>query len=87
MSRRPFILITPCIQPQGYEFDDLSLSLSDCYARSIAKAGGIPFILSRETDPEIVSECVRRADCDREAARWNNSPSHRPAAERRGFAV
>ncbi len=62
MSRRPFILITPCIQPQGYEFDDLSLSLSDCYARSIAKAGGIPFILSRETDPEIVSECVRRAD-------------------------
>ena len=62
MTARPFILITPCIQPQGYEFDDLSLSLSDCYARSIAQAGGIPFILSRETDPEIVAECVRRAD-------------------------
>lgn len=62
MSRRPFILVTPCIQPEGYEFDDPSLSLSDCYARSIAKAGGIPFILSRETDPEIVSECVSRAD-------------------------
>ena len=57
-----FILITPCIQPQGCEFDDMSLSLSDCYARSIAKAGGVPFILSRETDPEIVSECVSRAD-------------------------
>ena len=62
MSKRPFILITPCIQPQGCEFDDMSLSLSDCYARSIAKAGGVPFILSRETDPEIVSECVSRAD-------------------------
>ncbi len=62
MSGRPFILITPCIEPAGYEFGDASLSLSDCYARSIALAGGVPFVLSRETDPEIVAECVRRAD-------------------------
>jgi putative glutamine amidotransferase len=62
MKDAPLILITPSVEPKGYEFDDPSFSLSDCYARSVVRAGGIPWIMSRETDPALVAESVRRAD-------------------------
>lgn len=62
MKNAPLILITPSVEPKGREFADPSFSLSDCYARSVVRAGGIPWIMSRETDPRLVAESVRRAD-------------------------
>jgi putative glutamine amidotransferase len=62
MKNAPLILITPSVEPKGREFADPSCSLSDCYTRSIVRAGGIPWIMSRETDPALVAESVRRAD-------------------------
>ncbi len=62
MKNAPLILITPSVEPKGNEFDDLSFSLSNCYARSVVRAGGIPWIMSRETDADLIAESVRRAD-------------------------
>jgi putative glutamine amidotransferase len=62
MKNAPLILITPNVEPKGREFADPSFSLSDRYARSIVRAGGIPWIMSRETDPGLIAESVRRAD-------------------------
>lgn len=62
MKSAPLILITPNVEPKGFEFDDPSFSLSDCYARAVVRAGGIPWVMSRETDPRVIAESVARAD-------------------------
>ena len=38
MTPAPLILVTPCVQPAGFEMADRSLSLSDTYQRAILRA-------------------------------------------------
>src|SRR5262245_23859518 len=58
----PLILIAPSTQRKGVEFFDYSISLSDAYPRAIAKAGGVPWILSCTASPDLIAESVRRSD-------------------------
>ena len=62
MKAAPLILISPCYQPSGIEFDDASLSLSNCYCGAIHSAGGIPAVLPRIADRKALAELVRRSD-------------------------
>lgn len=56
----PVILISPGTQRKGAEFFDYSVTLSDAYPRAITAAGGIPWILSCTTEPDIIAQCVHR---------------------------
>ena len=62
MTKRPVILISPCLEPRGAEFDDESLSLSDCYSDAIFSTGGLPWVLPRIPSRELVVESLSRAD-------------------------
>jgi putative glutamine amidotransferase len=62
VKNRPLILITGSTQKSGAEFCDRSLSLSDCYPKAIAAAGGIPWILPLDLSAGEIAESVRRAD-------------------------
>lgn len=62
MKVPPLILISPSSQASGIEFDDASLSLSNCYCSAIHSAGGIPAVLPRVRDRKAVAELVRRSD-------------------------
>jgi putative glutamine amidotransferase len=62
MKKAPLILITPCVQREGMEFSDTSLSLSDRYPRALLQAGAIPWVLPCLPDEALVAEAVRRAD-------------------------
>jgi putative glutamine amidotransferase len=62
MKKAPLILITPCTQMQGAEFDDVSLSLSQCYTQAIEAAGGIPWVMPVSPAKDLIRECVRRCD-------------------------
>ena len=62
MSKPPLILISPCIERNGAEFADLSLSLSMNYPKALMGVGAIPLALPATRSRELVAEFVRRAD-------------------------
>ena len=62
MGRPPLILISPGIEKRGFEFSDLSVSLSVRYEAAILAAGGIPLIAPVTTDRALLAEAVRRTD-------------------------
>lgn len=62
MTRPPLILVTPCVQPAGFEMADRSISLSNSYLLAILKAGGLPLALPITTSREILAQAVSRAD-------------------------
>lgn len=62
MTRPPLILVTPCVQPNGFEMADRSISLSNRYLQAILNAGGLPLALPTTASRAILAEAVRRAD-------------------------
>jgi len=62
MVKPPLILISPGIEPQGFEFGDLSVSLSLRYENAILAAGGVPVIAPITTERRLLAEAVRRTD-------------------------
>jgi putative glutamine amidotransferase len=58
----PLILVSPCVEKCGVEFNDLSASLSIKYESSVLQAGGIPVILPLTTDRAVLAEVLRRVD-------------------------
>ncbi|MGD0815262.1 MAG: gamma-glutamyl-gamma-aminobutyrate hydrolase family protein [Verrucomicrobiota bacterium] len=62
MKQSPLILITPSTERKGAEFDDSSISLSNCYADAVIAAGGLPQILPATTSRPVIAEAVRRCD-------------------------
>jgi putative glutamine amidotransferase len=62
MVKPPLILISPGIEPQGFEFGDLSVSLSLRYESAILAAGGVPVIAPITTERRLLAEAVRRTD-------------------------
>ena len=62
MNARPLILVTPNAQPQGSEFGDGSVSLSNRYTETVLAAGGLPWIVPYTPQVELAAEAVRRAD-------------------------
>ncbi len=62
MAKPPLILVSPGIEKSGFEFGDLSISLSVRYEDAIQAAGGIPVITPTTTDRALLAEVVRRTD-------------------------
>jgi putative glutamine amidotransferase len=62
MGQPPLILISPGIEQHGFEFGDLSVSLSLCYEQAILAAGGLPVIAPMTTDLRLLAEAVRQTD-------------------------
>jgi len=62
MARPPLILISPGIEKRGFEFGDLSVSLSVRYENAVLAAGGIPLLAPVTTDRALLAEAVRRTD-------------------------
>jgi len=62
MARPPLILISPGIEQHGFEFGDLSVSLSLRYENAILAAGGLPVIAPITTNRRLLAEAVRLAD-------------------------
>lgn len=62
MRKRPLILISPSVETNGAEFEDLSLSLSVPYERALLNAGLLPWAVLSLGSREEIAECVRRAD-------------------------
>ena len=62
MARPPLILISPGIEKRGFEFHDLSVSLSLHYENAILAAGGLPVIAPITSDRRLLAEAVRLAD-------------------------
>jgi len=62
MTKPPLILVSPDIEAQGVEFQDLSISLSLNYQRALLEAGALPLVMAATTSRELVGEAVRRAD-------------------------
>ena len=62
MGRPPLILISPGIEKRGFEFSDLSVSLSVRYESAILAAGGIPLIAPITSDRALLAEALRRTD-------------------------
>lgn len=56
------ILVTPCVQPQGFEMADRSISLSDTYLQAILRAGGLPLSLPTTTSHAMLAHAVSLAD-------------------------
>ncbi len=61
-NNAPLILITASSQKRGAEFSDVSLSLSANYCRSVAAAGGLPWVAPSLTSPSLAASMVKRAD-------------------------
>jgi putative glutamine amidotransferase len=62
MVKPPLILISPGIEQHGFEFGDLSVSLSLRYENAILAAGGVPVIAPITTERRLLAEAVRRTD-------------------------
>lgn len=62
MTQPPLILVSPGIEKRGFEFGDLSVSLSARYENAVQSAGGIPLIAPVTTDRALLAEAVRRTD-------------------------
>ena len=61
-SQAPLILVSPSIEKQGVEFQDLSASLSVKYDFAVLQSGGLPVTLPATTSRAALAECVRRVD-------------------------
>src|SRR5258706_1458910 len=59
---RPLILLSPSRDGRGVEFEDESISLSNRYPNAIAAAGGVPLILPRAADGNLIADLVGRSD-------------------------
>lgn len=62
MTKPPLILISPCVEKEGAEFEDLSLSLSMNYPAALMSVGAIPLTMPATASREMVAEFVRRTD-------------------------
>jgi putative glutamine amidotransferase len=62
MARPPLILISPGIEKRGFEFGDLSVSLSVRYENAVLAASGLPLIAPVTTNRALLAEAVRRTD-------------------------
>lgn len=62
MSRRPLILVSPSVEAKGAEFADMSGSTSAHYELALIRAGLLPWSIISISTPELMAECVRRAD-------------------------
>jgi putative glutamine amidotransferase len=62
MKRPPLILLTPCVQPVGFELGDRSSCLSNTYQQAILRAGGLPLILPTTLERAVLAAAVSRAD-------------------------
>jgi len=62
MARAPLILISPGIERRGFEFGDLSVSLSVRYENAVLAAGGLPLLAPVSIDRALLAEAVRRTD-------------------------
>ena len=62
MSCAPVILTSTMNTPEGAEFSDDSTSLSRCYTRTIAKAGGAPILMPNLADKKLIATMVARSD-------------------------
>jgi len=62
MARSPLILISPGIEKRGFEFGDLSVSLSVRYENAVLAAGGLPLLAPVTTDCALLAEAIRRTD-------------------------
>ena len=62
MSGAPVILTSTMNTPKGAEFNDDSTSLSRCYTRTIAKAGGAPVLMPNLADQKLITAMVTRCD-------------------------
>jgi putative glutamine amidotransferase len=56
------ILISPGIERRGFEFGDLSVSLSVRYESAVLAAGGLPLLAPVTTDRVLLAEAIRRTD-------------------------
>jgi putative glutamine amidotransferase len=59
---RPLVLLSPCRDRRGVEFEDESISLSNRYPNAVVAAGGVPLVLPRSTDRHLIADLVRRSD-------------------------
>ncbi len=59
---RPLILVIPCRQAKGAEFEDLSLSLSDRYALAIQAGGGVPLVAPLSLSERELAQCTAQVD-------------------------
>jgi len=62
MAQPPLILVSPGIEKRGFEFSDLSVSLSVRYENAVLAAGGISVIAPVTTNRDLLAEAVRRTD-------------------------
>lgn len=62
MKDAPLILVSPCLEKKGAEFQDVSISLSNRYTEAVVQAGALPQILPSVTSRDLVAEMVRRCD-------------------------
>jgi putative glutamine amidotransferase len=62
MKRSPVILVAPSTERNGVEFDDVSVSLSNCYTDAVIAGGGLPQIFPATTVRAVIAEAVRRCD-------------------------
>lgn len=62
MPSAPLILVTPSTEKKGAEFYDYSVSLSQTYLESVARAGGLPVVAPADTSAELAAELVSRCD-------------------------
>lgn len=62
MRNRPLILVSPSVETKGIEFADISVSLSLPYERALLAAGLLPWSVLSLNSPQLIAECVRRAD-------------------------
>lgn len=62
MARPPLILISPGIEKRGFEFGDLSVSLSVRYENAVLAAGGLPLLAPVTTSRALLAEAVCRTD-------------------------
>jgi putative glutamine amidotransferase len=62
MARPPLILISPGIEKRGFEFGDLSVSLSVRYENAVLAAGGLPLLAPVTPSRALLAEAVRRTD-------------------------
>jgi putative glutamine amidotransferase len=61
MTTLPLILVSPDIESEGKEFEDLSISLSGKYQQALIEAGGLPLTMPATISRDMIAEAVRRS--------------------------
>jgi len=60
--KRPLILVSPGTDPEGPEFTDPSISVSNRYFEAVIHAGGLPFSIPCTASRQLIAEYVGLAD-------------------------